>query len=782
MTKDLSAKLIPLKTEIEGRQPTTAQCDVGEIAINLTDRKIFSKRSDGQIVTLAGGVLITDAEDFELNPLPNDAVGRWYYTSSSSVQPGRWHDSGSYLRISLTDSFGTDFTSTLENTTLSVWRASSSRGPWTLIIDQIPGCIVSNGYVNIPDAPTQDISGTQYFTFTDPGLSQGYAPLAENDAIVWDGAEHFRPKPFDLAQLGDVLLTVSSTVMTWALTSYSAAAAGLDKQGRWYWQNRTDGDLLYVRPVDASGADRTLAFREWLTQLTGVTIGPDVTASGNWEMLLTIDGSTQRHVISQVADRSVGVSTLYPYFQFKSSSFDDSEGSDGSTLQLPQFEEFLGIGDGQTFDGTVLTWNDELDKFVLRPASSTLAINEATDFTYSQKAPPVYSWSLGDWSNNGQYTRTATELIYSLIDGSDTNRQLWAESAPQQGTAWISIDGGSSFTGYAYDDLTIQPIAFTFTLTFPDDAPPSGPNLRMAWTEPGQTADQPITEGEILTWNGEKWEPQSLTEGVALGLNDLTDVNTVTNPPTDGQALVWSQANGYWQPGAGGGGGAESLGELSDVSLASIATGQVLMFIGTEWVNSKLDWDQIENTPDVPAVLNDLDDVDTSTNVPQVGQALIWDGQHWSPGAGGGGGGVSTFGGALTERGDTTVTETYDVDQNKQLVIQGLGEAGSFVEVQLSHPAWARFYPTQAAMNADALRDSNTDPRPGSGVLLEVLTKTVDEKLVITPGAIYFNNDVLPEQKLYAAVKNLHGATVSLSLTLRTFSQIHCDAVVGGLF
>ena len=224
------------------------------------------------------------------------------------------------------------------------------------------------------------------------------------------------------------------------------------------------------------------------------------------------------------------------------------------------------------------------------------------------------------------------------------------------------------------------------------------------------------------------------------------------------------------------------MSDLGDVSLGVLATGQVLMFVGSQWVNSKVDWDQLENTPTVPQVIDDLDDVDTSSNVPQVGQALIWDGEHWSPGAGGGGGGVSTFGGALTERADKTLTETFDVDQNKSLTIEGLGEAGSFVEVELSHPAWARFYPTLADLNADALRESDTDPRPGSGVLLEVLTTTLNEKLVITPGAIYFNNDTLPEQKLYAAVKNLHGSTVSLSLTLRTFSQIHCDAVVGGLF
>ena len=42
MAKDLNAKLIPLKSEVTGREPTAEQCDVGEIAINLADSKIFS--------------------------------------------------------------------------------------------------------------------------------------------------------------------------------------------------------------------------------------------------------------------------------------------------------------------------------------------------------------------------------------------------------------------------------------------------------------------------------------------------------------------------------------------------------------------------------------------------------------------------------------------------------------------------------------------------------------------------------------------------------------------
>lgn len=71
--------------------------------------------------------------------------------------------------------------------------------------------------------------------------------------------------------------------------------------------------------------------------------------------------------------------------------------------------------------------------------------------------------------------------------------------------------------------------------------------------------------------------------GGATSIDDLTDVDTSSVAPTDGQALVWSAADGEWQPGtiSGGGGGAVdsvngqtgvvSLGveDMNDVSYSS---------------------------------------------------------------------------------------------------------------------------------------------------------------------------------------------------------------------
>jgi hypothetical protein len=47
------------RSETTGSEPTAGNLAVGELAVNLTDKKIFSKKTDGTVVTL-GGVEVND--------------------------------------------------------------------------------------------------------------------------------------------------------------------------------------------------------------------------------------------------------------------------------------------------------------------------------------------------------------------------------------------------------------------------------------------------------------------------------------------------------------------------------------------------------------------------------------------------------------------------------------------------------------------------------------------------------------------------------------------------
>ena len=62
-------------------------------------------------------------------------------------------------------------------------------------------------------------------------------------------------------------------------------------------------------------------------------------------------------------------------------------------------------------------------------------------------------------------------------------------------------------------------------------------------------------------------------------IDDIGDVDTTTTPPTDGQALVWDNANSQWEPGTVAGGGVSSVDVAGGTGLTS--TGGPITSSGT---------------------------------------------------------------------------------------------------------------------------------------------------------------------------------------------------------
>jgi len=99
------------------------------------------------------------------------------------------------------------------------------------------------------------------------------------------------------------------------------------------------------------------------------------------------------------------------------------------------------------------------------------------------------------------------------------------------------------------------------------------------------------TDGQALVWDNAagQWEPGTVSSGGATVIDDLTDVDTSTVAPTDGQALIWDNANSKWEPGTvSGGGGATVIDDLTDVDTSTVAPtdGQVLA-----WDNAASKWE-----------------------------------------------------------------------------------------------------------------------------------------------------------------------------------------------
>jgi len=80
--------------------------------------------------------------------------------------------------------------------------------------------------------------------------------------------------------------------------------------------------------------------------------------------------------------------------------------------------------------------------------------------------------------------------------------------------------------------------------------------------------------------------------------------------------------------------------------------------------------------------------------------------------------------------------------------------------------AWVRVYTSTNARTADASRNIDTDPFPGSGVIAEVITAPGFLTQVLTSGVIGFNDQPTPVNTIYLSVTNRSGSTGTVTVTL----------------
>ena len=85
------------------------------------------------------------------------------------------------------------------------------------------------------------------------------------------------------------------------------------------------------------------------------------------------------------------------------------------------------------------------------------------------------------------------------------------------------------------------------------------------------------------------------------------------------------------------------------------------------------------------------------------------------------------------------------------------------IKVSTSHAAWVTLYSDTGSRTADAGRQINVDPLPGSGVLSEVIT-TGNQVQLITPGTICFNS--AGTGTTYAKIVNKSGSTANITVSL----------------
>lgn len=238
----------------------------------------------------------------------------------------------------------------------------------------------------------------------------------------------------------------------------------------------------------------------------------------------------------------------------------------------------------------------------------------------------------------------------------------------------------------------------------------------------GQATDGSFTHtssGITWTWDGTTWLAQGVTGSYILPVANTTALGGVK---IDGTSIT-IDANGVISSSGGGGGGgtATDVSSLTDVTLTSIQSGEVLKWNGTAWVNS-----------------SDLQ---------------------------------GSGGGTLQNRNSVSYQTTAAIASGTAGNIDvTVAAAYALMKVSTSHAAWVTIYTSDAARTADASRTMQQDPAPGSGVLAEIITSSPSTQL-ITPGAFGFNDESVVTSTAYLKVVNLDSASQQISGSI-TYLQL----------
>ena len=268
------------------------------------------------------------------------------------------------------------------------------------------------------------------------------------------------------------------------------------------------------------------------------------------------------------------------------------------------------------------TPNLDQDKIFLGNASNQSVSTALSSIALSSFNDDLSYLSSGDnvsllTNDAGYLTGITGESIGDLSDVTVTSA-VNGEVLKYNGTAWVdaSVD---------YTEVTNTP---TNVSTFTNDA---GYLTGITGESIGDLSDVTVTtpsNGQVLSYNGTNWVNSASSAGSLSGLSDTsigtpvngevlkyngtawvdaqlayselsgtpTNVSTFTNDAnyvaSGDNVSVFTNDAGYLTGITG-----ESIGDLSDVTVTSATSGEVLKYNGTAWVDASVDYTEVTNTP-----------------------------------------------------------------------------------------------------------------------------------------------------------------------------------------
>lgn len=458
---------------------------------------------------------------------------------------------------------------------------------------------------------------------------------------------------------------------------------------------------------------------------------------------------------------------------------DTTQSANGSTKnttgQILKNYIFSGFSFGSIDNHTDITISSATEGQLLKLNATGQWVNWTPDYLVASDVDLENVVRDTDFTSSGLLKRGAEAGNYSVITDNSTNWNTAYGWGNHAAAGYLTSEGLGSISINAFSDVDLQSNAPTngqvLTWAQPDpgidgkwvplsiaagsgdvtlssfsvgaNASPSGGGGLAYSTTTGVFTYTPPNLSSYLT---------SATVGTALNnvsINSLSDVNTSTTPPSNGNVLSWNGSN--WVPTASPS-AVLADGDKGDITVSSS---------GAAWTidNDSVTYAKIQNVSANNKLLGRYD-----TGAGDVQEISIGDGLSLNSGV------LTASGGSgLQSRSSQSGTLNNLVDNNTatagQLDIANVAKTYSLLKIQTSHAAWVTLYTNDAARDADASRSETTDPLPGSGVIAEVIT-TGAQTQIITPGVIGWNDDSTPSTTVYAKVVNKSGGTANVTITL----------------
>lgn len=255
------------RTSVVGRVPTTGDLDVGELAINLADKRLFTKDGSSNVIDVHGQSLNTTAAVQFANVTADNIIATtitgnlgWSYITSKPD-----------LKIDITgDVTGNTTFTDLGNGSINVTLANTAVTPGTYGNSSTIPVITVDEKGRITSATTNTVAGVTGLTYTS----------ANNTLVITTGA--------GLTYSANINTITAPTISNANLTGNTVIAAVI-ANGTFGTSGQllaTDGIGVYWKDAPATSLDAVLAVGNTTTK--ALTVGPLTVGTGNTSLGNTV--------------------------------------------------------------------------------------------------------------------------------------------------------------------------------------------------------------------------------------------------------------------------------------------------------------------------------------------------------------------------------------------------------------------------------------------------------------------------------------------------------------